>query len=178
MVKTGIIKKIRHPIRRIRKQLAQKASAPMRRIRTKLSSRAAVPMERIRNIRKRLRRKTNISLPPFIESIEERDKVRIIHLRGDIVRENIPEIERFRNDLVSAKGSKSKNMILDFKKVTDVDSATLATVILQVQEMKKKHHRVGLANINAEMRGMIEIFKVKDQFLVFNSVEKAVKDLG
>src|SRR3989338_1986404 len=60
--------------------------------------------------------------PPYLERIDELEKVSIVRLKGEITREMIPVIEKRIQDNRRLGSKIEKNVIIDFAKVVDVDS--------------------------------------------------------
>ena len=124
------------------------------------------------------KRKEQEEMPPYLERIDELEKVSIVRLKGLITRDMIPIIEA-RIKANRRMGSKiDKNVIVDFAKVEDVDSATVAFHIIHLEEFHAKGFEVGFININAEMKALLELFKEKANFKVFGSENEAVKVLN
>src|SRR5205085_8375341 len=72
--------------------------------------------------------------PPYLDRIDELEKVSIVRLQGKITRDMIPVIEARIKANRRAGGKIDKKVILDFGKVEDVDSATVASHIIHLAE--------------------------------------------
>ena len=103
-----------------------------------------------------------ISQFPFIASVDERPSVRVIRLKGAIVKDTIPQMEKLREQLCRQKDFERKNIILDAADVTDFDSATVAALLLWMKEMKEESHRLAFINVSEKMKGMAEVFQVEE----------------
>ncbi len=115
---------------------------------------------------------------PFINSIEERPRARIIRLRGSIAKDAIPQIDKMREEVSRRPDFEKKNTVLDVERVTDFDSATVAALLLWMKQMREDHHRVGFINVREEMKDLAEILQVEKNFEMFESEEDALKELG
>src|SRR3989338_8046941 len=116
--------------------------------------------------------------PPYLERIDELEKVSIVRLKGEITREMIPVIEA-RIQINRRMGSGiEKNVIVDFAKVVDVDSATVAFHLIHLEEYHRKGFEVGFINLNDEMKVLLEMFKQSAPFKVYPSDADAIKELN
>ena len=116
--------------------------------------------------------------PPYLERVDELEKVSIVRLKGEITREMIPVIEKRIQDNRRMGSKIEKNVIADFAKVVDVDSATVAFHIIHLEEYHQKGFEVGFINLNEEMKGLLEMFKKTAPFKVYPSEDEAVRDLN
>ncbi len=114
-----------------------------------------------------------IPYPSHIDGWQEYEYVRIIRFKGDINADTLPKILEFKSKLDKA-GLPEKNLILDGKKVKDVDSATIAVLLV---EMKKENQKMALINIPDELKSYLEIFHQRDKLPVYENEADAVKDL-
>lgn len=116
--------------------------------------------------------------PPYLERIDELEKVSIVRLKGEITREMIPVIEKRIQDNRRLGSKIEKNVIVDFAKVVDVDSATVAFHVIHLEEYHQKGFEVGFINLNDEMKVLLEMFKHSAPFKVYPSEAGAVKELN
>src|SRR3990167_9213055 len=116
--------------------------------------------------------------PPYLERINELEKVSIVRLKGKITHQMIPVIEKRIHDNRRAGSKIEKNVIIDFAKVVDVDSATVAFHIIHLEEYHRKGFEVGFINLNSEMKVLLEMFKQSAPFKVYPSEAGAVKELN
>ena len=116
--------------------------------------------------------------PPYLERIDELEKVSIVRLKGEITHDMIPIIEA-RIQSNRRMGSKiEKNVIVDFARVEDVDSATVAFHIIHLEEYHQKGFEVGFINLNEEMKNLLEMFKHSAHFKVYPDEVMALKELN
>jgi len=116
--------------------------------------------------------------PPYLERIDELEKVSIVRLKGEITREIIPVIEgRIQNN--RRMGSRiDKNVIIDFAKVVDVDSATVAFHVIHLEEYHQQGFEMAFINLNDEMRVLLQMFKKNAPIKTYPSEDEAVRDLN
>jgi len=112
----------------------------------------------------------------FLKQIEENDNLQIIRLKGPVDRDSLPELERLNKKAAGKAGFLKKNILIDFKDVTHVDSATIAVLIQILSRLKHENHKMGLINVTPELRDMLGISRVSDLFCVYDSEEKALKE--
>jgi len=116
-------------------------------------------------------------LPSFIESVKDVDNIHIIHLKGPIDMQTIPEIEEIDKQAQEMRGTLKKNIILDFKQVTHVDSATCASLIEAISRFKSEHHKFVLVGLSDAFKSLIEITRIGPLFSIYETEEEAVKAL-
>ena len=116
--------------------------------------------------------------PPYLERIDELEKVSIIRLKGEITRDMIPIIEARLQDNRRMGSKIDKNVLIDFAKVVDVDSATVAFHVIHLEEFHQNGFEMGLINLNEEMTALLEMFKRDAPLKVFASEADALKELN
>jgi len=116
--------------------------------------------------------------PPYLERVDELERVSIIRLKGEITREIIPIIEaRIRDN--RRMGSKiEKNVIVDFAKVVDVDSATVAFHVIHLEELHQNGFEMAFINLNQEMEILLRMFKRDAPFKVYLTEAHAITELN
>ncbi|MDD4956597.1 MAG: STAS domain-containing protein [Candidatus Omnitrophica bacterium] len=115
-------------------------------------------------------------MAPYVKQIEAKGDVHIVRLKGRIDMYTIPEVDKLRHRAL--RGSLRKNILLDFKNVEHVDSATCALLVQSLSELKHVHHRLVLINISDKLKGMLKIARISRLFDVFDSEEKALEELA
>ena len=116
--------------------------------------------------------------PPYLERIDELKKLDIVRLKGKITQDIIPVIEARIKENRQLGSKIDKNVVLDFAKVEDVDSATVAFHVIHLKEYHENGFEVGFININDEMKALLDLFKENAVFKVFSSEAEAVKALN
>ncbi len=123
-------------------------------------------------------KKTKKEKPPYLERIDELEKLSIIRLKGLITRDMVPIIEmRIQENRKEGSGI-DKNVLVDFALVEDVDSSTIAFHLVHLEEYRARGFKVGFININKEFKDLLDIFKKNDKFKVFANEKEAVKELS
>jgi anti-anti-sigma regulatory factor len=116
--------------------------------------------------------------PLYLDRMDDLEKVSIVRLKGKITRDTIPAIEARIKENRAAGEKIDKNVLLDFAKVEDVDSATVAFHLVQLKEFHAKGFEIGFINIDQEMRSLLDLFKENGAFKVFSSEVEAVRTLN
>lgn len=120
----------------------------------------------------------NEDLPVYLERIDELERVTIVRLKGEITREIIPVIEA-RIQTNRRMGSKiDKNVIVDFAKVVDVDSATVAFHVIHLEEYHRHGYELAFINLNEEMAVLLKMFKRDAPFKVYLTESEAILELN
>jgi len=117
------------------------------------------------------------ALPSFVEVAEEGKNIRIVRLKGPIDMLTIPGIEKFVRVARRKKRISKKNILIDFKNVTHVDSSTIAMLLEAISELKHEKYRLILINLTKQLKSLLEILKIERQFYICDSEEKAIQEL-
>jgi len=121
------------------------------------------------------KRKKGKSLP-FVKGVKETSNLIIVKLSGVIDANTIPIIRgNYKHEI---KQGLDKNVLLDFKEVTHVDSSTLASLLRAMSELKQKHRKLGLVNANHALKEYIAIAKLEFIIYVYDSIDEALEDIN
>jgi len=112
----------------------------------------------------------NIPYPAHLDGWTELDYARILRFKGDINHTTLPKILEFKAQMEKA-GLPKKNLILDGKNVTEIDSSTVAVLLV---EMQQNNLKVGLINPPESLKAYFDIFHERDKLRIFTSEEEAV----
>lgn len=116
--------------------------------------------------------------PPYLDRIDELEKMSIVRLKGKIDQTMVPVIDARINENRKAGSKIDKNVLLDFAKVEHVDSATIAFHLIRLKEYQEKGFKVGFLNATAELRTLLAMFKEDGTFKIYVSEEAAVKEMN
>lgn len=120
----------------------------------------------------------NKSKPIYLDRIDEWDHVDIIRLQGNIDREVIPLIDA-RIDQNRRAGSRiDKNVVVDYAKVLDVDSATIAFHLVRLKEYEAVGFKVGFLNPSIKLRTLLNMFRQHEAFQIYQSEQEALAALN
>ena len=114
--------------------------------------------------------------PQSIYSLEDYPSIRIVRLRGRIDQTTVAELERFRQWVGRHRGFKHKNVLLDFRNVTQVDTAAVAEILRAVSELKTAHFRLGAIHLNETVRGMFQVLKAEKWVEFYNNESDAMEE--
>ena len=120
--------------------------------------------------------KTCGKLLDYVKEIEESDNLVIIRFKGDLDSKTIPCVQfnlesRIREFL-------NKNILADFEDVKNVDSSTLASLLLVLHDLKKNEKRFGLIHANDLLCTHLKFSKLQDKIKVYGNEEEALQDLS
>ncbi len=111
----------------------------------------------------------------YVKEIKEIDILVIIKLKGSIDFHALPIISaNFENKIEKYL---DKHILLDFKEVTHVDSATLASLIKLLNELKKRNRKLGIVNITSVLKEYLKIANLESVVQVYESQAEALDDL-
>ena len=111
----------------------------------------------------------------YIEEIEEFDNLTIVRLKGAIDSSTIPAIRAKFDSRI--KKTLDKNILLDVKKVTNIDSSTLASLIQLLSDLKKRNRKLGITNTTVLLKNYLNITKLKSAVQIYKSEKAALGNL-
>lgn len=106
--------------------------------------------------------------------IEKINDVVILTLDGEV---NITSSIKLREVFIKLPKEGANKVVVDFEKVTFIDSSGLATFIEMVQRLKEINGKIVLCNVNKKIRGLFEITKVHKLIEMHENREAAIKAL-
>ena len=115
---------------------------------------------------------------PYLSEIEELDKLTIVRLQGNIDKDMVPIIEQRIQDNRKAGSKIDKNVLVDYAKVDQVDSAGVAFHLVRLKEYQAKGFRVGFLNPSDQLETYLAMFHLCESFKLFRNEEEAIKDLN
>jgi anti-anti-sigma factor len=114
---------------------------------------------------------------PFIETFEEVSNVRILRFKGSLDSKTVPEILKLKHQLEKYGDINKNNVLIDFKKVTHIDSAAIAALLIRLSELQHHDKKLGLINVTEQLKILLDIFKTNELFIIFDSEEAALESL-
>jgi anti-anti-sigma factor len=114
----------------------------------------------------------------FLDDVEVEGNVRILRFKGTLNHDTLPDILKIKEEMQKAYETNTVNLLMDFKRVEDVDSSVLAVLELRLEELQEHHRRMGIVNIPEKLMNFMEIFKEASSFEIFESEDTAIKELG
>jgi len=125
----------------------------------------------------RLCKKENISPPVYLDTIEDKGGVFLVRLKGAVDMNVLAGNREKMTVVIESMNLYTKNILVDFKKVTNTDSATVAALLGRLLDIKKEKKRIALYNIPEKFRKLIEVLKVEHNFLIYDNESTALSEL-
>lgn len=98
----------------------------------------------------------------------EQDGVAVFQVNGEINISTSPELRKlFEKDL-------KKKIVIDFEKVTYIDSSGLATLVEVLKKTRTQGGLLGLAGMSDKVKSLFEITKLDKLFSIFPNQKDAV----
>lgn len=95
----------------------------------------------------------------------------IVSISGEVDLNSSPQMRKLFDDLIAKKASK---IIVNFKKVSYIDSSGLATLIEMMQRLKKNQGLMCLVEMSDKIRSLFEITKLDKLFKIYRTQEEAL----
>jgi anti-anti-sigma factor len=90
----------------------------------------------------------------------------------------VPEMLKIKKQLEKIGDSNKHEVLIDFSKVTHVDSAAIAVLLIKLSELKRHDKKLGLIHVNKQIKTMLDIFKTGELFVIFDSEEAALESFS
>ena len=125
---------------------------------------------------------TDQNLPedrPFIIAKEKRDII-YIQMGGDINAETLPESRKLVDEIIEGHEIyKRRNLriLVDYGKVTSIDSASIANILERLKEHDKYQHKIAFVNMPQEFKDLIVLHKLEGVIPLFESEKDALREL-
>ena len=116
-------------------------------------------------------------IPSCVESIDDYPHLKIVKLKGCLDIATIPDVQSFLQKTKKKESRINKSVLLDFKYVTEVDSAAVAGFVEVLSKLKQKNFKLGLMNVPENLRNMLQILKLENVFVIFESEKKAFNEI-
>ncbi len=116
-------------------------------------------------------------LPSFVESVDDYPHLKIVRLKGRLDISTIQDVQAFLQNTKKKEGRVNKSVLLDLKYVADVDSAAIAGFIKVLSKLKQRNFKLGLMNIPESFKSMLQILKLENVFVIFESEKKAFREI-
>lgn len=101
----------------------------------------------------------------------DQDGVAVFQVNGEINISTSPELRKFfEKDL-------KKKIVIDFEKVTYIDSSGLATLVEVLKKTKTQGGLLGLAGMSDKVKSLFEITKLDKLFSIFPNQKDAVNGI-
>ena len=118
--------------------------------------------------------------PPYLDRIDELEYVRIARMKGNIDQGMVPVIEQRIQDNRKRQGGVNidKNILIDYAKVGNVDTAAIAFNMVRLKEIQAHGRKIGFINVSDQLKTLLDMFKQSDCFQIYPSEEAAIQALN
>ena len=116
-------------------------------------------------------------MPPCVEKVDDYPHLRIVKLKGYLDISTIQDVQSFLQETKKKEGRINKSVLLDFKNVSEVDSAGVAGFVEMLSKLKHRNFKLGLMNVPENLRHMLQILKLENIFAIFESEKKAFNEI-
>ena len=112
---------------------------------------------------------------PYVKAIRETNSLLVICLLGPIDSNTVPVV------FMDLKGKLNrylnKHILLDFREVTHVDSATIANLIFLLSQLQQHQRKLAVTYVSPALESYIDIDKVSPLIHVYKNEEEAIRGL-
>ena len=116
-------------------------------------------------------------MPSCVEKVDDYPHLKIVKLKGYLDISTIQDVQSFLQETKKKESRINKSVLLDFKHVAEVDSAAVAGFVDVLSKLKQKNFKLGLMNIPESVRNMLQILKLENVFVIFESEKKAFSEI-
>ena len=118
-----------------------------------------------------------MTLPSFIEEVDEFPHLRIVKLKGQIDHHAVSEGQAILKRSQKDRAVLNKSVVLDLRKVTRVDTTAIASLIKLLAQLKQKNFKLAIMNAPDAMRDQLEILKLDKFVAVFDSTVGTMREI-
>jgi len=104
--------------------------------------------------------------------MQDKDGVQVCYVDGEINLNTAPELKKEFEKITSAK---QKKVVINFEKVSYVDSSGLATIVEIFKKLRAYGGALKLVNLSPKVKGLFEITKLEKLFDISDDEEEAIK---
>jgi anti-anti-sigma factor len=112
----------------------------------------------------------------YVKEIIETAELVIIRLQGNIDRYTIPAFDG--EDIKEEDIFFDKHIIMDFKEVTNVDTATIASLINFLDILKNNERKLAIINASSLFNSYLELTHLSSVFALYNDENEALKAIS
>ena len=95
----------------------------------------------------------------------------ILTIEGDVDLNSSPQLRKIFTELLEKGATK---IVVNFEKVSYIDSSGLATLIEMLQRLKKNQGVIHLVQMNDKIRNIFEITKLNKLFTIYRTQAEAL----
>jgi anti-sigma B factor antagonist len=106
-------------------------------------------------------------------SVEDQDKVAVVHLQGEVDLNVSPQL---RTRLKELTQTKKPLIVIDMAGVPYIDSSGVATLVECLQGVSRYGGKLRLAAMGRQTLSVLEISRLDTVFSVFDSLEGALRE--
>lgn len=103
-----------------------------------------------------------------------KNNVPVLKIKGDVDLYSSPQV---RKKILTLLSKASKNLIVDLKEVTYMDSSGVATLVEALQLTNRKNGKLRLCNLGPTICDVFELSRLDKVFDIFQDEETALQDI-
>lgn len=104
---------------------------------------------------------------------EDKNGLMVCYVEGEIDINTAPDLKKHLEKILSKKAPK---LVVNFSKVTYVDSSGLATLVEVLKMMRSYGGKMRLSNLSPKIKSLFEITKLEKLFDIAPDEAKAISD--
>lgn len=103
---------------------------------------------------------------------EDKNGIKVCYADGEINLNTSPQLKK---EFEKLAGAKAKKIIINFSKVTYIDSSGLATLVEIFKKLRAYGGALKLVNLSPKIKNLFEITKLEKLFDILDDEEEAIK---
>jgi len=105
----------------------------------------------------------------------EENGIVILTLDGEVDLYNAPSL---KEEIKKCIDERKYNVVIDFEKVTYIDSSGIGALISSMSNLKKYQGALKITNITGSVKKVFELTKLTSFFEIYNSVNEAISSFS
>lgn len=107
----------------------------------------------------------------MIVGIDKKHDVAIVKLTGSL---DVSLQKKFKDKLIEVAETEELDIVLDFEKVTFIDSSCLGSLVSFAKSLRERNGDIKLANPSPDVRSIFQITRLDRVFEIYNSNDEAL----
>ena len=106
---------------------------------------------------------------------DNEDGVTIVHLKGEIDLHQTPKLREYLQEKIK---SNTPALLLDFEKVSYIDSSGIATLIEYYQSALKYSGKMGISATSERVHSVFQLVRLNEIFSFFSTTREGIQTLS
>ena len=113
--------------------------------------------------------------PSYLNAVEEHEDYFLVRLKGAMGKDSLERNRPKMTAMIKKFDLYSKNVLCDFKQVTEADTATVASLVSRLADFKLRKNTLIFFNVPERLKVFMDVTKVAPYFRIYGTLEEALE---